>query len=217
MMGRVSRLSYKEAARAKVSGRFKELVVVFLLAIGGILVSVTLNAQVSHHGAKKYSRTEKRQCQVLAKKRNQKTRAGRRHFFQAANADAKVTKPAFQGFSNTTNAFEQSIIKEMVANHLKEGNSNNPIELAPLLFSRNETKLIATDPNPFFIALEFARQGKTIVIDQSEGNELAQEVRSLMINMGVPESRIHIQEFIPKLLIVEQSQESDRRVEFKAI
>jgi hypothetical protein len=216
-MSRVNRLSYKEAARAKVSGRFKELVVVFLLAIAGMLVSVTLNAQGTRSATKKYSRTEKRQCQILAKKRNQKPRSGKRYFFQAASNDTNTVKPSINGFSNDITLFERNIIKEMVANHLHENESNNPIELAPLLLSRNENQLKAADANPFLIAVEFGLQGKTIVIDQNAGEEIAQEIKLRMIDMGVPESRIHIQEFIPKLLVVEQRRELNRRVEFKAI
>lgn len=213
-MARANRLSYKEATKAKVSGRLKELMVVVLLAVAGILVSVSINAQSYNQSAKRFNRTDKKQCQVLAKKRYQKSRPSKRFYFQTSQKK-ETTNSLVDDRLTQFNAFERSIIREMVTNHLRE--SNSPVELAPLLFTLHEDKLQADDANPLLIAVEFGLQGKTIVIAENNGNLLAVEIKSLMLNMGVPANRIHLQEFIPRLLLVDESRQENRRVDFKAI
>jgi hypothetical protein len=44
-MPRIDRLSYRDASRAKFSARIKQLLVLVLTVIFGILLSVTVNAQ----------------------------------------------------------------------------------------------------------------------------------------------------------------------------
>jgi hypothetical protein len=91
-MTRSNRLNYKDATRAKVTGRFKEMIVVFLLAIAGILVSVTLNAQSLKHRVRK--NVNKNECRVLAKKRTGKVRSSRNSFLLFSQNKPATKKPA---------------------------------------------------------------------------------------------------------------------------
>jgi hypothetical protein len=213
-MTRTNKINYKEATRAKVTGRFKELVVVFLLAIGGILLSVGLNAQSLKP---KLKRAHKNECRILAKKRTGKLRSSRNHFLMFSDNRMRSNTPANNLISQQlphADNFQLHIIREMVATHLKEQTNGNPIELAPLELTLDNNKLTASDNNPFLIAVEFGLQGKTIVIANATA-ELTKEIKLMMIGMGVPDERISItaNADLDKGL----SQEWNRRVEFMAI
>jgi hypothetical protein len=101
----------------------------------------------------------------------------------------------------TPNSFQRGIIREMVANTLKERNDPQPIELAPLYFNVQEDGVSVADINPFLIAVEFALQGRTIIIVGSGSHPNfgdpysvghIQKVMQLMHKMGVPEERIAV-------------------------
>jgi len=212
-MTRTNRLNYKEATRAKVTGRFRELIVVFLLAIGGILLSVGLNAQSVKP---KLKRSHGNECRILARKRTGKVRSSRNHFLMFSNnvkAERTSEKIVSQQLPEADN-LQLYVIREMVATHLKEQSNSNPIELAPLELTLNNNKLSAADNNPFLIAVEFALQGKTIVIGNA-GVALIKEIKSMMIQMGVPGERISIAASADTNK--EISQQWNRRVDFMAI
>jgi hypothetical protein len=60
-MSRTARLNYKDATRARVSARIKQLFVLVLTVIIGILISVTVNAQpASGKGKREVVRFEKK-------------------------------------------------------------------------------------------------------------------------------------------------------------
>ena len=213
-MTRTNRLNYKEATRAKVTGRFRELIVVVLLAIGGILVSVGLNAQSVKP---KLKRGHKNECRILAKKRTGKARSSRHHFMMFSHNNIKNETPTKTLISQQlphADNFQLYVIREMVATHLKEQNNSNPIELAPLELTLSNNKLTASDNNPFLIAVEFGLQGKTIMIGNA-GSVLIEEIKSIMIGMGVPSERISMTAAADAN--TNTSHEWNRRVEFMAI
>jgi hypothetical protein len=92
----------------------------------------------------------------------------------------------------------------MVANELKEQDNTRPIELAPLYFNVKDGEFSVSDLNPFLIAVEFALQGKSILIQSNLGNPYnnghptqdaispIQEITQLMNKMGVPQDKITV-------------------------
>jgi outer membrane protein OmpA-like peptidoglycan-associated protein len=126
---------------------------------------------------------------------------------------------------------QHQIIREMVAMHLKEQKNNEPIELAPLYFNLKGDELSVVDVNPFLIAVEFALQGRTIVIEDhinyvdSYSTQLSakriQKIRQLMHEMGVPEERISFAGYGEEVAMQNsqgrQERKLNQRVDFKAI
>jgi hypothetical protein len=197
-------------AHAKVTSRIKQLFLLMLTAIIGILVSVTVNAQTSEtHLPKHTSSLEKNQTNDLREgnsdsigKAEQQTSSDVRpvHTIQIGTSLMGNSEPRTEeqelvlernGMA-TRNAFKHHLIKEMVAQHLSEMKNNGVIDLAPLRFTVDQEGIAsATDLNPFLIAIEFGLQGKTIVIeDPSMG--LSQDLKKLMCDQGVPADRITI-------------------------
>jgi hypothetical protein len=180
-MARIDRLSYKEAAKARVSSRLKQLVVLFLTVVIGMLISVSVNAQ---------SQTE---------------------------LPETISK-------------QHSLIREMVSVHLKEENGNSPIELAPVYFTLTGGKCSIKDMTPLLIAVEFALQGKTIVINTAPAKDIdtgydqyisfvqVQKLTELMKEMGVPEERISFAGYNQEIIasLANKSIEGSRRVYFSA-
>jgi outer membrane protein OmpA-like peptidoglycan-associated protein len=127
---------------------------------------------------------------------------------------------------------QHEIIREIVANHLKDKKDNDPIELAPLFFNYDEDEFSVVDMNPFLIAVEYALQGRTILIEghtDSNGADhynvklsikRVQKIRELMHDMGVPDERISVigygEEVAQHDNSTAQGRQMNRRVDFKA-
>lgn len=123
-------------------------------------------------------------------------------------------------------------IRKQVQEHLKTKKDNEPIELAPLYFTFAEDEFSVVDMEPFLIAVEYALQGRIILIeghtdskgDANYNNQLSikrvQKIRQLMIDMGVSDDHISIVGYGEGAPKHENSSESsrqlNRRVDFKA-
>ena len=122
-------------------------------------------------------------------------------------------------------------IRKMVQEHLKSKKDNEPIELAPLYFILGEDEFSVVDMEPFLVAVEYALQGKIVLIeghtdsqgDASYNNQLSikrvQKIRQLMHDMGVDDEHISIVgygEGAPKHdNTSETARQLNRRVDFK--
>ena len=213
-MARLARLTYREAAQAKLFRSLRQLMVLVLAVIFGVLISVSVNAQKTSEKkadkkkAKifKYRNRSKANhyayandaCEVLAKKRTSHPKANPR-LSKLANAKAKQSGPEVLADTRSL-SLQQSIIREMVALDLKERKTDGPIELAPLSLKMSGNALLVEDVNPLLIAVEFALQGKTIMIqgqslssDQEKLNNSVislTDLKNIMNKMGVPNDRI---------------------------
>ena len=223
--------SYTGARKSKLSACAKQWVALVLVIMIGILISTTVNAQHTYHKqkARHYKSRFRSQvsdythaCNILEKKKNQKPKSSSR-FASGRKSESRPiaeVKPVVLGKANETPRHEKDdkvlnenrlpaptstqhqIIREMVAQNLKERKGNEPIELAPLYFNHNEDELSVADMNPFLIAAEFALQGRTIRIEDHTtsygidsyniklSTKIVQKVRQLMHDMGVPDDRI---------------------------
>lgn len=123
-------------------------------------------------------------------------------------------------------------IRKQVAENIKKKTDNEPIELAPLYFTFDEDEFAVVDMEPFLIAVEYALQGKTILIEghtDSKGNDSynmqlsikrVNKIRELMLGMGVPDEHISIvgygEEVSSHDNSTEEGRQNNRRVDFKA-
>jgi hypothetical protein len=92
----------------------------------------------------------------------------------------------------------------MVSLHLRETRDEDPIELTPLYIQLDSGKMVIDNLNPFFIALEFALQGKSIRVEgftaqagkmsnhPEPDGESTFAIAQLLHGMGVPYERINI-------------------------
>jgi outer membrane protein OmpA-like peptidoglycan-associated protein len=224
--------SYTETKSTKLSACAKQWVALVLVIMIGILISNTVNAQDVYHKqkARHYKSKFRSQindysqaCNILEKKKYQKPKSSP-HF--SSNKKEPVKPVVVTKAEETSNAGEvkklhdhddkvlkanilpsptsmqRGIIREMVAQNLSEKNDNDPIELAPLYFRLDEHGFSVTDMNPFLIAVEFALQGKTIVIEGHDDGigidnvklsaACVQKIKQLMHDMGVPDDRISV-------------------------
>lgn len=216
-MARLDRLTYREVAASRAAVRLRQLLILLLTIVFGILFSVSVNAQ------KTSEKNSLKKKHLIFKYKN---RAKANHY---ANAHS-VTKPSktcceIENISGRcsgqpsekanslalditplpgTSSPAHALIREMVALSLSENPRGAAIELAPLLFELNHQQLNVTDINPFLIAVEFALQGRTIVIENHviKGDQYNRENKSqvvtgickMMREMGVPDDRIVIAE-----------------------
>lgn len=182
-MARTQRLHLKDIKGTRSSfPAIRQLLVLVLTIIFGVLVSVSCNAQ-------KTSEKKKLPYKV-------KNRAKANHYA------VQTGQPPVDKTVLLSSILQQQIIKEMVAQNLSETTSGNTIELAPLLFGIKDGRLTAIDVNPLLIAIEFGLQGRTILIesfgtstlpiDQQLSYSDVREVATLMTEMGVPEERLSI-------------------------
>lgn len=120
-------------------------------------------------------------------------------------------------------------IRKTVADNIK---SNQPIELAPLYFTFDQDEFSVVDMDPFLIAVEYALQGKTILIEghtDDRGSDeynvklslkRVQKIKQLMHEMGVPDERISVigygEEIAKHANISTTGRQMNRRVDFKA-
>lgn len=123
-------------------------------------------------------------------------------------------------------------IRKQVADQIKNNTTNEPVELAPLYFTFDEDEFAVVDMEPFLIAVEYALQGKTILIEghtDSKGNDSynmqlsikrVQKIRELMLGMGVPDEHISIVGYGEEISThdnsTDEGRQNNRRVDFKA-
>jgi outer membrane protein OmpA-like peptidoglycan-associated protein len=123
-------------------------------------------------------------------------------------------------------------IRKKVSDQLKDKKDNDPIELAPLYFNFDQDEFSVVDMDPFLIAVEFALQGRTILIEGHTDNngkdsynvnlsiKRVQKIRSLMLEMGVPDDRISVIGYGEEVAKHDNSSDNgrqlNRRVDFKA-
>ena len=123
-------------------------------------------------------------------------------------------------------------IRRLVANTLANKKDNEPIELEPLFFTFDQDEFSVVDMDPFLIAVEFALQGKHILIEghtDHEGKDdynvklsikRVEKIRQLMQEMGVPDDRISVvgygEEVTDHEDKTDEGRQKNRRVDFKA-
>jgi len=123
-------------------------------------------------------------------------------------------------------------IRRLVANTLANKKDNEPIELEPLYFTFDQDEFSVVDMDPFLIAVEFALQGKHILIEghtDHEGKDdynvqlsikRVEKIRQLMQEMGVPDDRISVvgygEEVTDHTDKTDEGRQKNRRVDFKA-
>ncbi len=123
-------------------------------------------------------------------------------------------------------------IRRLVANTIAKKTDSEPIELEPLFFTFDQDEFSVVDMDPFLIAVEFALQGKHILIEghtDHRGNDdynvqlsikRVQKIRQLMLDMGVQDDQISIvgygEEVTDHTDNTEQGKQQNRRVDFKA-
>lgn len=123
-------------------------------------------------------------------------------------------------------------IRRLVSNTLKNKKDTEPIELEPLYFTFDEDEFSVVDMDPFLIAVEFALQGKHILIEghtDSKGQDdynvklsikRVEKIRQLMKDMGVSDDLISVvgygEEVNDHADKSEQGRQKNRRVDFKA-
>jgi len=95
-------------------------------------------------------------------------------------------------------------LRERVAEDLKKNPITDPRPLAPLYFQFNQDEFSVVDMEPFLIAVEYALQGRHVLIEghtDSRGQDdfnvklsvkRVQRIRQLMLDMGVPDSNISV-------------------------
>ena len=119
-----------------------------------------------------------------------------------------------------------------MANTLANKKDNEPIELEPLYFTFDQDEFSVVDMDPFLIAVEFALQGKHILIEghtDHEGKDdynvklsikRVEKIRQLMQEMGVPDDRISVvgygEEVTDHEDKTDEGRQKNRRVDFKA-
>lgn len=123
-------------------------------------------------------------------------------------------------------------IRRLVSNTINNKKDNEPIELDPLYFVLDQDEFSVVDMDPFLIAVEFALQGKHILIEghtDHQGNDdynvqlsikRVQKIRQLMLDMGVSDDQISIvgygEEVADHADKTEQGKQQNRRVDFRA-
>ena len=121
-------------------------------------------------------------------------------------------------------------IREMVKEKISSGEANEPI-LESLFFVTDEAEFAYVDFDPFLIAVEFALQGKMVLVEGHTDNrgtaehnlELSmkrvRQIENLMRDIGVPEENVSVigyGESMPKYdNSTEEGQQKNRRVDFK--
>lgn len=122
-------------------------------------------------------------------------------------------------------------IRERVKKRLQQNTNGEPIELDPLFFVYDDAEFSMVDMEPFLIAVEYALQGRIILIEghtdshgQDDYNvklsiERVEKIRQLMHDMGVPDERISIVGYGEEVAEYNNStadgRQKNRRVDFK--
>jgi outer membrane protein OmpA-like peptidoglycan-associated protein len=122
-------------------------------------------------------------------------------------------------------------IRKMVSEKLKAKKDNEPIELEPLYFNYNQDEFSVVDMDPFLVAVEYALQGRIVLIEGHTDNKgqdqynvqlslkRVQKIRSLMHDMGVPDEQISVLGYGEEISkfdnSTEEGKQKNRRVDFK--
>lgn len=127
-----------------------------------------------------------------------------------------------------TSAKHEQIRKE-VEKHLENFDNEKPIKLEPLYFLTGQDEFAFVDMDPFLVAVEYALQGKIILIEghtdhvgDFEANvalsiKRVEKIRELMIQMGVHDDHISVVGYGEEKSAESQSSEkkqNERRVDF---
>jgi outer membrane protein OmpA-like peptidoglycan-associated protein len=123
-------------------------------------------------------------------------------------------------------------IRRLVSNTLSNKKDNEPIELEPLYFTFDQDEFSVVDMDPFLVAVEFALQGKHILIEghtDHQGNDVynvqlsikrVEKLRQLMRDMGVSDDQISVvgygEEVVDHKDKSDDGRQQNRRVDFKA-
>ncbi|MEM1406292.1 MAG: OmpA family protein [Bacteroidota bacterium] len=121
-------------------------------------------------------------------------------------------------------------IRQLVEQKLKGHKDGDPIKLEPLYFTFDESEFAVVDMEPFLIAVEYALQGRVILIEghtDSQGRDnynvklsiqRVEKIRQLMHDMGVPDERISVVGYGEEVAEHDNSttegREKNRRVDF---
>ena len=126
---------------------------------------------------------------------------------------------------------KQLKLRKKVAEDLKK-DTNEPKQLDPLYFTFDEDEFSIVDMEPFLVAVEYALQGKMILIEghtDSRGADnynvslsikRVEKIRKLMHDMGVPDDRISVvgygEEVATHDNTTNEGRQLNRRVDFTA-
>ena len=121
-------------------------------------------------------------------------------------------------------------IRKQVSEQLKSHKDGEPLKLEPLYFVFDEDEFSVVDMEPFLVAVEYALQGRIILIEghtdsrgQDEYNvtlsiKRVEKIRQLMHDMGVPDDRISVVGYGEEISTHENSsqegRQKNRRVDF---
>jgi outer membrane protein OmpA-like peptidoglycan-associated protein len=95
-------------------------------------------------------------------------------------------------------------IRSRVEEDLRKNPLNEPRPLSPLYFQFNQDEFSVVDMDPFLIAVEYALQGRHVLVEGHTDNrgqddfnvklsvKRVQRIRQLMLDMGVPDDHISI-------------------------
>ncbi|MEM7107124.1 MAG: OmpA family protein [Bacteroidota bacterium] len=103
----------------------------------------------------------------------------------------------------TTSSKKHEEIRKLVESKLKEHKDGDPIKLEPLYFKLDNSEFAFVDMEPFLVAVEYALQGRVVLIEghaddpEQDYNvklsiQRVEKVRQLMQDMGVPDERISV-------------------------
>ncbi|HYC86698.1 MAG TPA: hypothetical protein VEB86_15805, partial [Chryseosolibacter sp.] len=200
-------ITYRHAPKSRTISPVRQLLILLLTVIFGVLISVSVNAQKAT-----VKNSEKKKARVY----KLKNRARANHYAEACEILSRKrtttenlpapgrpgSKTVAKGSSSRTATPEatyltgqQHIIREMVMLELKERKNSGPIELAPVYFTQQNDQVSVGDVNPFLIAVEFALQGRTIEIQSGLESDSAMKIAAIttittmMKKMCVPEYR----------------------------
>lgn len=128
------------------------------------------------------------------------------------------------------NSQKHEEIRKQVSDELRKKPLSEPLKLAPLYFQFNQDEFSVVDMDPFLVAVEYALQGHTVLIEGHTDNrgqddynvklsvKRVQKIRQLMLDMGVPDDRISIigygEEHGKKTEGSEAVHQNNRRVDF---
>jgi len=99
---------------------------------------------------------------------------------------------------------KQAEVRKKVSDKLASKTNIYPLVLAPLYFTFAQDEFSVVDMEPFLVAVEYALQGRTILIEGHTDNygaddynmqlsiKRVQRIRQLMLDMGVPDERISV-------------------------
>ena len=123
-----------------------------------------------------------------------------------------------------------SVIRQLVEDKIEDGSFNEPM-LESLYFITDEAEFAYVDFDPFLLAVEYALQGKMVLVEGHTDNRGGEEhnlqlsmkrvrqIETLMHDIGVPEENVSVigyGESMPKFdNSTEEGRQKNRRVDFK--